>query len=703
MPGLTNPYNFEPATGKYFVGRADILARWDDRLTEGTEAWKVGKSWMLLGPGGIGKTSLLQRMGEEAQAKYKARILSLDLGYYRSLDSPEDMFADLESKLPPAKHIGTLAKKWFGLSASASTNEFVLQVAGSLLSRLSLGVAFGQLSPGISGPSSDVKRPEGITLRLVQLFNSLAVLCEEQSGPVVVFIDQMDKTYDSPRWAIIAKLFLELIYKLRGESRVIFILAMRPERKGELEYQVRQPGLFSESAYHYEFVHPMTPAEAVEAIVVRGTPYITQSLADKIVNVIDRGTGIDPYNVQLAAAGIWDFLQDVDEPHSPTELTRQDIERLVRDGHALLLEKYQGQAVQWELLKMIAQYPGGLSIAELTTRLSPDLHLTLGEAKAAMQAMVEEPSVRLITALSPGSPQARYTLAHDLLREYILSCIAKDELEVNQARRALEEGIWQYRYFQVYISDGALAIIYQYRSHLNLDLNCLHLITLSEVRLPRGRMLRWLDSYRAQIEQGLPEEDVQGLNVVSRQRYNISFAVGTDWDVYVYQSLLCIAQTMDGVRSLAVDMLAEIGEPALDTLTQLAQTANDERVRLQAAKSLGEMGKSALALDILTQLAQMAEDERVRLQAAESLGKIGEPALDILTQLAQMAEDERMRLQAAESLGKIGEPALDILTQLAQTAENDWVRLQAAKSLREIGIHVVDILPQLTWADGGAG
>ncbi len=80
--------------------------------------------------------------------------------------------------------------------------------------------------------------------------------------------------------------------------------------------------------------------------------------------------------------------------------------------------------------------------------------------------------------------------------------------------------------------------------------------------------------------------------------------------------------------------------------------ASSPRVRLEVARTLGDLGPRAR--DATTTLAKALEDEdaEVRLSAAEALGKIGREALEAASALSKATRDPdtRVRAQAKESL-----------------------------------------------------
>lgn len=130
------------------------------------------------------------------------------------------------------------------------------------------------------------------------------------------------------------------------------------------------------------------------------------------------------------------------------------------------------------------------------------------------------------------------------------------------------------------------------------------------------------------------------------------------------------------VREAAVEALANVGSPAVDTLIRMLRVWEVRRAAIQA---LGKI-KDERVLDPL--VAQLRIDE-FREDATTALTEVGRPAVSrLLTALKD--KDEYVRKQAVIVLGRIKDPeAIDALIALLQDA--DWyIRLTAAAALEAI-------------------
>ncbi|MGL4500494.1 MAG: HEAT repeat domain-containing protein, partial [Planktothrix sp.] len=140
--------------------------------------------------------------------------------------------------------------------------------------------------------------------------------------------------------------------------------------------------------------------------------------------------------------------------------------------------------------------------------------------------------------------------------------------------------------------------------------------------------------------------------------------------------------------------LEEIGQgnaEAISGLLELLRTTENEKARVQAAKSLGKIDPgNPEAIAALLKVIATTDYEGTRREAVESLGKIdpGNPeAIAALLKVIATTDYEDTRREAVESLGKIdpGNPeAIAALLKVIATTESEGKRMQAAESLGKI-------------------
>lgn len=747
---MQNPYSLEPAIGKHFVGRKAILDAWRERLTLGSKPWMDGKSWILVGPGGMGKTSLLRQMQEIAQEERNAWAIFMDLGFFRELDSPSDMFETIQARLPPAQSVATRMRQWFGLSPSSDPEELVKQVARVILRQ---AVAFSPAKWGgfgveISGPTSNLNQPEGLSFRIARLFNDLAVLSEEQDRPIAVLVDQVGKVHDSPRWRFIAAQLLSFVERLRksGTCNVIFVLSFRPERKGKLEWEIRRE-LFDPFLFDYTDLHPLSHGEAVKSVVVRGGAYIPLHLAKYIVDAVSLDSDqVEPYAVQLAAMAVWAHINPRGQPsRSPTSLSRDDVLQIVRDGHARVIEPVQTQPVQWKVLQLLAHYPAGLNVDEIFNRLQPNIGIDLLDVKNAVDALNDQSGYRVLVERRESNTPSVYSVTHDLLRSYILSQIPEAESRLIHVRRLVEYGVLRFHASRVLFTKAELDELWEYRSQLEATPDVAEAIIASSLELEEPLLPQWLAHYQEMMNDSLTDSLLRSATPAQEVRFCLGQVLASSdrlrWIVRMLKVMsihgrerVRAADTLielgypeiavDSLKTLldnheswyaAIDLIGRIGKHAIPVLEDLSKDRNydrrhhaartlakmedvptsmltdfisydDAEVRLECGIALVERGKPDIALPVLAELTSHADDS-IRLRASTTLLRFVEPSkmLPVLSKVAEDGEKDDWRIEAANAMAEMGEAAIPNLTKLAEGASDEKVRTIANQAMARMG------------------
>ena len=451
-----NPYRFDPAVGDYFVGRQEILAKWQERLTPGNEDWHKNRSWIVIGPGGIGKSSLLKRMEwlglNQSDGFPKYQSIYIDLGDYIDL-GPDDFLEALESGLPNPTHLGTKMRVLFNLPQDASTAALGLEATNTLLKIISPSLApttWNGAGINISGLDHSKRSPKGISTRLAQIINKLIVLSEEQDHPVILLLDQLDKAAERPMWFSLTCQFLALAERIRysAVTNIILVFGMRPDRKGELEYQIRirlgEPFPINEFTFQTESLPPFSIDDAIKAILARSVGLIDYTLAEMVIKSIDTGQGTNPYEVQLGAMAIFSYLYLGNTHNDRWVLTQDDISNIIKDSYKGMVQIFQKDAIEWEILKCLSYHSGGLSELELAKRLNNN-GISQEGVRNALDRILGRSDYWVLKKIGTANQLTRFTITHDLLREYIINQIPENENLIRNAMRTLEDGIWRFR------------------------------------------------------------------------------------------------------------------------------------------------------------------------------------------------------------------------------------------------------------------
>jgi len=137
------------------------------------------------------------------------------------------------------------------------------------------------------------------------------------------------------------------------------------------------------------------------------------------------------------------------------------------------------------------------------------------------------------------------------------------------------------------------------------------------------------------------------------------------------------------LRSIGIEILTGIGDPAVPALLKLASTGEAQQQRV-AARALGNIGARGASFEALRQLAK-SPTWRIRSDAAQGLAKGGPEARNLLIEMLG-DEDPFVRRKAGESLGNYRDrTAANALVDFLDACKEkeDWTgELAAQKALR---------------------
>jgi HEAT repeat protein len=153
------------------------------------------------------------------------------------------------------------------------------------------------------------------------------------------------------------------------------------------------------------------------------------------------------------------------------------------------------------------------------------------------------------------------------------------------------------------------------------------------------------------------------------------------------------------VRQSILRTLGKLGPEAVAALTE---TLKDQEavVQMAALIALGQIGPDAKsALPAMKELAQKADDPRIRSGAVANLAKLGPEAVPVLVELLKV-DDSAVRLACLQGLGRQAKPPMAAVANLAEalTDKEPKVRALAAHILGQIGPDAKEAVPALTKA-----
>jgi hypothetical protein len=180
---------------------------------------------------------------------------------------------------------------------------------------------------------------------------------------------------------------------------------------------------------------------------------------------------------------------------------------------------------------------------------------------------------------------------------------------------------------------------------------------------------------------GKPEEwNLPGQRPDSRAIAQI-IAIGKPAVEVVVNDLALSSQEF--LRSIGIELLIGIGDPAVPALLELANAGDQQQQRV-AARALGEIGAVGVSFDALCELARSSV-WRIRSDAATGLANGGPKARDFLVEMLA-DEDPFVRRKAGESLARYKDRiAATALVDFLESCKKskDWAgELAAQKALQ---------------------
>jgi len=686
-----NPYKpLQPAEGMNFAGREDIIRTFRQRIAaDARTGVPANRHMLLVGVGGIGKTSLLLRLEHEFRHTYprlRKRAIYLNLTDY-SADAA-GLIADLRAALPDPSHVRSGTLTFFGLGPTASGRDLVAKLKDDFVQSVALTfpIPSWQFTPGVF--LKPLPPHEGIVKQLARLLAELSVLTSEDGRPTLVLIDDVGLATDIPGGPqLVHGLDRLMEATVRAKNRnLLLVLADRPERKGQLEYHFRTQ-LFHPAYVQTLNVYPLTQQEARSA-VLNPAEEAGVHLGDRLASDLVESAGVHPYFLQIACSHVWDHLAAENKlGDQPVQLDTDTVAMIVTRGQAKLFEDFNSD--EQYLLKVLARSGRPLDAMEIKRMVELEDKDDLIDVDSTLESLLKHKH-RPITA---SRQRDDYGFTHALFRDYIREHkLTADEREV-AALQALLDGVMQAvdsgltTAEQAPLGGDALGRAWKHRDALRISDRAYDLLAVADL-VASGPPWTWATTSTA-----------------ATRLVQLLGSIEPDWRRKAASALRLIGQPALGpltaalhheywrVRSGAASILGDIGDVrAVDALVH-ALSDDQWRVRHSALRALGKVG-GARALGAFIE-ALRDEDPSIRLTAVEALGRVaGARAAHALIE-ALRDEDASIRLAAVEALGGVhGARAADGLIE-ALRHEDLSVRLTAVQVLGEVpGARALDGLTE---------
>jgi hypothetical protein len=473
-----NPYTpFEPAT-EDFCGRLAFIERFADTVRSGLPA----KHLLITGVGGIGKSSLLMRM----------YALCPELGLRRrQLINLEPVGDDA------VRAVNAIRNALSGLQRIGLAKRFALVARKiSVIPQVSIpGLPIAVGIPARARQQITASEDFDVVTRELAEDLSTAVTHGE---PVVVLLDQLERVLE---WPLGAKSFCQVLMRaLRATraSRVRFVLACRPDGKGDIEHYL-EPGLFDPRFIEHWPLGPLSMEESREAITEPAARNGVR-FSDQVVQVLLQECGGHPYSIQLICYHLWEHLLRSGSLTPLVQIEPSAIEAVLQDAQGRMFRE-AFEEVERSILKVLALARIPLRESEVLERVRARYLIDEVIARGSLERLLKRHGNRPIKFV-----EGKYSFTHDLFADYILDseCRSEErELEVIRGEVGARMLAWHMGDYTP-LHKSTVERVKAYLSELNPDADTLKLILISEavympIKTARRKLPKRVEMYMSQF------------------------------------------------------------------------------------------------------------------------------------------------------------------------------------------------------------
>ena len=557
---VKNPYTPDEPAIDNFCGRRETLQKFRLRLDPTKQAYKDARHWLVMGVGGVGKTSLAHRL--RLECRNWTRVALVTVGDYADRADPLGLIEALAAQIPAPSKLGDRALQFFHLDPQSSAADRAKAVAGRVLRQMGPKVTLGPTGPSIAFEAKpSVEKVLGTTeLRtvsaaLLDLFNRLFRNCGGRKRPLVVIVDEIGRLQDLPGGMGFLAELTRLGTKARQEqlSSLFLILTVRPGRKGWLEH-CAPVELFPSDVFRAHNLHFFTEAEAREAITQPALEHeLRITLAPELVDAIVERVQGWPYVLQMVCSSVWAALDKAGLlRHNatvtvPADAVQEALEANLREWFKRFMSDTQ-RLVLKELA--LSSLPLKLEIVAERCRLP------LSDAEAVVKELLNHPRrpVRFL------EQERTYAITRDVLRKAILDECGPEERQLRSLQYLLDSAARAYEERGLTLDKRALEEIWLWRDR-GLEIQESHAPCLALSALRAGSLM-----FRPLVEH-----------------------LSADTVLLAAASALQDADT--GTRVAAVEALKQIG--GQEGIEALVGAMHDEgtKVRIAAGNALSYLGE----------------------------------------------------------------------------------------------------------------
>lgn len=168
--------------------------------------------------------------------------------------------------------------------------------------------------------------------------------------------------------------------------------------------------------------------------------------------------------------------------------------------------------------------------------------------------------------------------------------------------------------------------------------------------------------------------------------------MGAEAEIAVPSLVDIVRNNYDPCRKAAIVAVGQIGPKAYDATNPLIQALKSSDVEEAAGKSLAQIGPQAVPI---LRAGLKNKHPRVRVWCAYALGEIGPPSAPAIPQLVECLYDEHSGKRAAVALGKIGKAAVQPLLGALEGRRYPRPREHVLKAFGIMGSQAREALPNI--------
>lgn len=245
---------------------------------------RFGRSLILTGLRGVGKTVLLNRIRQEAEA---TKLITV------RIEVPEGR--SLPSLLAPGLKTAILK-----LQRGKAASEIVVRGLKALATFVSaMRLKYHDVEVGLDIElETQIPYPIALDESLIQLFQSVGMAAKEKNTAIVLFIDELH--------VLDEKQLASLIMALHMASQDLLPITMVAAGLPQIPAKMGQAKTYAERLFEFHSIGPLTPAAAMQALIIPAQKLNVRYSKGALNEILKQTEGY-AYFLQEWGKNVWDI------------------------------------------------------------------------------------------------------------------------------------------------------------------------------------------------------------------------------------------------------------------------------------------------------------------------------------------------------------------------------------------------------------